>query len=458
MLPLDLSYNAFIELIDNAYDEICVWNREMRLVYINKPAQKHYGYTPEECVGQRVGDLVEKQQLWSPTIVEYTFARKKPLMQKQRTISGIDIMTISTPIFDAQGEVAYVVQNVRELDEFLFRELEPVTADSLQQEQGGEGEIIARSAHMRRLLQKVRKLAKTEAPLLITGETGVGKTQLARQIHEWSGRKEKPFVSVNMSSLSGSVLETELFGYEAGTFTGEKKEGKRGLLEVANGGTLFLDEIGDFPLDLQTKFLQVLQDEAFVPVGGSHPVPLDVRILYATNIDLPRLVEAGSFRRDLYERINMMEVRIPALRERPDDLTALTEYFLEHFNHKYRRQVTLPEEVGELFSHYQWQGNVRELSNAVERLVLLSEDGVGHTRDLPESFFSVDFFAAGRSVPSYAGKRSYRSVIEEAERQLVEEQYDAHPSSRKLATALGVSQSTASRLIRKYIPEGEADG
>ena len=437
----------FIQLIDNVYDEICIWDASWHLIYANKVFYKHYNFRPEALLGKTVEELSDKLRLWYPTCVPETFTEKKPFIQRQRTITGIDIITISVPVFDDNDNVKYIVQSVREGEKELNKELTPVKSRS--DDEPHERRVIYKSPEMKKTLEYAETIARTDAPILILGETGTGKSYIAKYIHEHSSRSGKPFIVVNMASLSPAVIESELFGYKKGAFTGADSKGKKGLFEAANGGTLFLDEMGDFPYELQSKLLNVIQEEEFIPVGGTETVKLNVRLICATNCDLVKMIEAGKFRRDLYHRINMLEITIPPLRHRKDDIIELTDYFLEMFNRKYNKQVRLSDSVRDIFMKYSWTGNVRELSNVVERGVITSEHDIMDNSRLPDSFFSMDNIkSSGECVFE---KMSFDAVMEEYEGKLIRKAYELYPSSRRMAEALKLSQSTANRLIRKYI-------
>lgn len=450
-MPLckDFDLETFAELVDNVYDEICIWDSTWHLVYANKVLYRHYGLKPEEILGRTVTELSVKKRLWYPTCVPETFNEKKPFIQHQRTITGIEIETISVPVFgDGDSEnVKYVVQSVRESTKELFKELTPVKGVSDEDSEGRK--LIYKSAAMAACVEYAEKIAKTNAPLLILGETGTGKSYIAKYVHEHSKRSSKPFVTVNMASLSPAVIESELFGYRKGAFTGANSSGKKGLFEAADGGTLFLDEIGDFPYELQSKLLHVIQEEEFIPVGGTESVKVDVRLICATNCDLVRMVEAGKFRRDLYHRINMLELTIPSIRKRRDDIPVLMDYFLGIFNRKYEKAVVISDAVKEQFMKYSWTGNVRELSNVVERGVITADNGIVEISDLPDTFFSIDNIR--QSSDCVFEKLSFDAVMDEYEGKIIRKAYELYPSSRRLAEALKVSQTTASRLIRKHV-------
>ncbi len=460
VLDNEFDFESFVKLIDNIYDEICIWDADWNCVYANQACYQHYGMRPNELLGKNVKEFIDRK-LWYPTCVPDTYSEKKPVMQRQRTCLGIDIVTISVPIFDSFNNVKYIIQSVREADDYLLKKVANIPADKIITDDLSDSKckIIYRSDAMGSLIEYSKKAAASKAPILILGETGTGKTMLARYIHKCSDRADKPFVNVNIASLSPSVIESELFGYEAGAFTGAASKGKKGIFEAANGGTLFLDELGEFPYDLQAKFLHVLQDEQFIPVGGLEPVELDVRILCATNCDIEKMIKAGRFRADLYHRINLIELTVPPLRERPEDILILSEYLLEKLNEKYGKMVRISDEVLDLFCNYTWSGNVRELSNVIERGIITADNDIIRVKNLPESFFSVDNIETGEKTAAQIVSKdifghtdsSFEEAREHWESQFIKEKYDKHPSSRKLARALDISQSKASRLIRKYI-------
>lgn len=447
ILKDEVAFKTFVELIDNLYDEIFIWDENRRVVYANKACYRHYGMQPQDFVGKTLEDFTEKERLWTPTCVPNTFEEKKPVIQRQKTFLGIGITTISVPIFDEANNVKYVVQSVRDDERDLFKELSPIQG-IMEEGVFVEERMIYKSQAMKNVMEDSKKVAKTKAPILILGETGTGKSLMAKYIHDHSKRKEKPFVGINMASLSPSVIESEFFGYKKGAFTGANKEGKKGLFEMANGGTLFLDEIGDFPYELQAKFLHVLQDEEVIPVGGYVPIKLDIRIICATNCDLRKMVEVGKFRKDLYHRLNIFEITIPPIRGRRDDLLLLTSHFLNVFNKKYEKNVSCSEGVIESFLKYTWSGNVRELSNVVERGVITTEGGFIEVSDLPESFFSIDHIK--KSSACVLEHMTFDAALELYEKKLILLAYEKHKTSRKVAEALSLSQSKASRLIRKH--------
>ena len=235
--------------------------------------------------------------------------------------------------------------------------------------------LVARSPAMLRIVHLVESLHRSEATVLVTGESGTGKELIARAIHRQSNRNTKRFVDVNCAAIPGTLLESELFGYEAGAFTDARKR-KIGLLEHASGGTILLDEIGDMSIHLQAKFLRMLEDGHIRRLGGNDNIPIDVRFIFSTNKDLNRMVAEGSFREDLYYRISVVPILIPPLRERSEDLLLLAQYYVEEFNQKFKKKVTgFTEDAERILTAYPWPGNVRELKNIIERIMILHNDG-----------------------------------------------------------------------------------
>ncbi len=274
--------------------------------------------------------------------------------------------------------------------------------------------ILGKSKAIRDLIELIEKVAKTDSTVLILGESGTGKSLVAKTIHYESKRREAPFITVNCASIPENLLEAELFGYEKGAFTGAYSS-KKGKFELANGGTIFLDEIGDMPLSLQAKLLRVLQDKEIEPLGSEKTVKVDVRIIAATNRDLKKLVEEGKFREDLYYRLNVIPIYIPPLRERKEDVPLLIEYYLEEFNRKYGKRVRITKRAMKLLLEYDWPGNVRELANLMERLVILNDEEVRED-SLPAYMRSVTRDHEAGDLPSLIEKTEREKIIEALEK------------------------------------------
>lgn len=450
LLENSVTFEEFVKMLDESYDEIFIWDKNHKIIYVNNACIRHYGLPAQYFVGKTLEECIVHEKLWSPTCVPLTFDEKRSFIQREKSLLGIDMLTISSPILDDEGNVKYVFQSVRDDEEDLFKMLSPRILKSAQEETGMDVKIIGKSPAMIKTLNFADKIAATKAPVLILGETGTGKSLLAKYIHEKSPRRNKPFVSINIASLSPTVIESELFGYQKGAFTGAEKNGKVGLFEAANGGTLFLDEIGELPYDLQAKFLHTLQEETITPVGSHTPIKLDIHIISATNCDLRTMIEAGKFREDLYHRLNVFDIMIPPLRKRQEDIELLTAYYLNLLNKKYERNVTISSRVMDSFKSYPWKGNIRELSNVLERAILMTDGSTIEVANLPESFFHVgNIKMTGCAIDSE--KISFDEAMERYENHIIKEAYNVCKSSRKMAEYLQISQTKANRLIQKHI-------
>ncbi len=252
--------------------------------------------------------------------------------------------------------------------------------------------IVGRSKKMKEIFNTIKKVAPTDSVVLITGESGTGKELVAKAIHRLSNRNEKPFIPVNCGAIPKDLIESELFGYRKGAFTGANTN-KIGRFEAASKGTIFLDEIGELPIELQVKILRVLQENEIQPLGATHPIKVDVRIIAATNRNLEKLIEEGKFREDLYYRLNVIHINLPPLRERKEDIDILIDYFFRKFTEKHKKSdkiLGIAEETKFILNNYSWPGNVRELENCIERLVILKEEGIILPSDLPSKFFEMD--------------------------------------------------------------------
>lgn len=295
-------------------------------------------------------------------------------------------------------------------------------------------------------MQLALRLASVDSTVLITGESGVGKGVIAKLLHENGARKEFPFITVNCGAIPESLIESELFGYERGAFTGSRIEGKKGLFEAAQKGTIFLDEISELPLNLQVKLLQVIQDREFTRVGGVNRIPVDVRIISATNKDLHLLVKSGKFREDLYYRLNVVPINVPPLRERPEDILPLIQSNLEKYNNQLGENKTLEPAALAVLLHYSWPGNIRELQNIVERLILTTRDNLITEENLP---VFIRTSAEAQPVQSME-HTSLRASMERAEKEVLTRALAEYKSTRAIAKALQVSQPTIVRKLHKY--------
>jgi DNA-binding NtrC family response regulator len=298
--------------------------------------------------------------------------------------------------------------------------------------------IIAQSPQMLEILNLIRKVAKTDANVLITGDNGTGKELIARELHRHSKRAEEIMVSVDMGAISETLFESELFGHKKGAFT-DARENRTGKIENASGGTLFLDEIGNLPLHLQPKLLSVLQNRTVTPIGSNHSVPVDIRLVCATNRNLQQMADEGTFREDLLYRINTIQIEIPPLRERKKDIIAITDYFLKIYCGKYRKNCTKINNQGlQKLAEYHWPGNVRELQHAIEKAVILSDK---NELDADDFFFN----------PTLDSTINFEGTIEEMERKMISKVLQKSGSNLSAAShLLGITRQTLYNKMKKY--------
>ncbi|WP_077369376.1 sigma-54 interaction domain-containing protein [Anaerosalibacter sp. Marseille-P3206] len=311
--------------------------------------------------------------------------------------------------------------------------------------------IIGDSPKIMEVKEVSEKVAMSKSSVLLRGESGTGKELFARAIHNSSNRKNCPFVAINCASIPDNLLESELFGYEGGAFTGAKAEGQMGKFELANGGTLFLDEIGDLPIHLQPKILRVLQDEAFMRVGGKELIPIDFRLIAATNRDLEKMISEGGFREDLYYRLNVIPIRIPPLRERIEDIDLLSQYLIEKYCIRLGRDLKyFSKEVEEAFNRYSWPGNVRELENVVEYLVNVVKGKEIKFENLPYNL-KKQFIDSGDKINN---NESLKDIMDNYEKRVLESYLRTYGNTtedkEKISSILGINLSTLYRKLNKY--------
>ncbi|HBP64016.1 MAG TPA: transcriptional regulator [Desulfosporosinus sp.] len=457
-LKITKDCNKELEAIFNSsYDEIFVADGEGFTLKVNKASELFCGMKAEEILGKHVSEL-EKLGLFSPSITTQVLKQKKRTTLIQSTKSGQKIIVTANPVFDDKGKVILVVTNSRDITELsnLRQRLEDTEKlinnyrteiVKLRKESVNTSKIISQSAKMEQILILAGKVAGVDSTVLIEGESGVGKGVVALKIHQLSKRSKYPFITINCGAIPESLIESELFGYEGGSFTGAKKEGKKGLFEVASTGTIFLDEISELPLNLQVKLLHVIQDKRLRRVGGTSYIEVNARIIAATNCDIPQLVKERKFREDLYYRLNVVPLVVPPLRHRKEDIPVLIDHFLEMFLEKYELHKKIASDTLELLLNYNWPGNVRELENLIERVVVTVDTLEVLPFHLPDHILHAD----GTSKKVYVHDIcSLKNATEELERQLLTKALIKFRNTYKMADALKVNQSTIVRKMHRY--------
>ncbi|MBN1344997.1 MAG: sigma 54-interacting transcriptional regulator [Phycisphaerae bacterium] len=375
-------------VLDSIADGVFTVDRQWRITSFNRAAEETIGIARDEAVGKPCCEVFRANVCERDCVLRRTMESGEPVINKQIWIVATDgrriPISVSTALLrDRRGDVIGGVETFRDLSlvERLRRELA---------KQHAFEDIVSRSHLMHGLFAILPEVAESGSTVLIEGESGTGKELLARAIHHLSGRKRKPFVAVNCGALPDTLLESELFGYEAGAFTDARKP-KKGRFALAAGGTLFLDEIGDVSPALQVRLLRVLQERQYEPLGGVETIKADVRVICATNRDLQALTAEGRFRQDLYYRVNVVRLRAPPLRERREDIPPLVEHFIARFNALRGKDVSgVSDGVMARLMRHDWPGNVRELENAMEHAFILCRGPVIEPQHLPGQFLPVD--------------------------------------------------------------------
>jgi PAS domain S-box-containing protein/TyrR family helix-turn-helix protein len=445
-------------IVESSFDGLFITDgKGMTLRYNNAFAQLT-GINRYEYVGRSVEDI-KRDGIISDPVTFSVLEQKKSITVMQESRIGKLTLTTGNPVIDKNGELIRVVCNVRDITELnlLRQELEKVQGltqhyenqlRTLQMQYNGSEKLVVSSSKMRKMLEMVIRLAAVDSTILVTGESGTGKELIAEIIHSNSSRSDKPLIKVNCGAIPENLLESELFGYEGGAFTGARKEGKPGYIELAAGGTLFLDEIGEIPLPLQVKLLRFLQSKEIIRVGGASYHNIDVRIITATNRDLLEMVQKKEFREDLYYRLNVVPVNTPPLRERKEDIPPLVAHFMGLYSRKYRMERKIAPGVIDIFMQYDWPGNVRELENLIERLVVVSPQDIIRREDLPVHL--MDTVGVNSSYVLVSGIIPLKEAVESVEKQLLEKVYNKSLTTRQMAKELEVDASTIVRKAAKY--------
>lgn len=440
------------EIIEGSFDGILVTDGEGNVQLVNQGYVHNTGIAKEKLLGHNMQELINP--VWMRESVVFLVKKQRgPVSLRHTTQNGNKIIVTGVPIFDESGEIKRIVVNSRDISEICSlsqklqeaRDREQLYIQNLSANADNQEKLVIYSPAMQQIFQMAKKLSAFNTNVLITGESGVGKEEVTRYIHRNSMRKGKHFVAVNCGAIPENLLESELFGYEGGAFTGALKEGKAGLFETADGGTLMLDEVGEMPLSLQVKLLRVLEKREIMRIGGSKAIPVDVRIISATNQDLWEMVQQGKFREDLYYRLNVVRLDIPPLRERPEDIPPLSLMFINRFNAQYGMNKHLSYPVLQEFQNHEWKGNVRELKNTIESMFVLSSGDYLQLGDLP--WRKKQEFEMGRNSTQ---PQSLEEAVADFERKLLESARRRCGSTRQMAAELKVNQSTIVRKMKKY--------
>ena len=474
-----LSEHDIAEAVESSRDGFMIADVNGRILYLNESYIRLTQLGNLAHIGAYMQDMVDQGHIDNSNCLK-AIAERTVMVDVHPTRDSV-IVVNSTPVFHLDGSIRYVVTNVQDGTDYLRmydqiqsidKKLDDISQRFSNDEFLSQG-VIAFSLPMRQIFKKARHIATFDVTVLITGKSGSGKDVVAHYIHNNSNRRERPFISINCGAIPENLMETELFGYAEGTFTGQVRGGKQGLISAAEGGTLFLDEIGEMPLSMQAKLLHVLETNTYRSVGSTKLLQPNVRFICATNQNLIQLVREKRFREDLYYRINVLPMEIPPLRERKDDIYPLCLFFLDHYNKKYNTQKHISAATLQSLAEYDWPGNVRELKNAIEEMVVLSQDAYlalpenfGRKACVPDICEARPASAAvppqndpSAAMPSARKPRETEELpsverlcefLDEQEKQYLIQVYRQIGSTRRMAEALGVNHSTIMRKLKKY--------
>lgn len=443
-------------IIDSSFDGIFVTDEGSITLKVNKAYERITGIKSAEVLGRTMTSLVA-DGVYDESATLKVLQEKRPVTIVQNIMkTGKTVVVTGNPIFDENGKVFRVVTNVRDVTELnllqeKLKKMEQLQSrykieiEQLRKNVIDHNDFVIKSKKMKDIYALALKLAAVDSTILIQGDSGVGKEIFSEIVHRHGPRWDKPFVKISCAAIPENLLESELFGYASGAFTGAIKKGRVGVFELAHGGTIFLDEIGEMPISLQVKLLRVLQEREIVRIGDSKPVKVDIRIMAATNRNLEEMVKNNQFRRDLFFRINVVPVVIPPLRERKEAISHFISFFLKKHNKKCGFSKQFSTEAVDAMIDYDWPGNVRELENMVEQLLVMAQGEVIIFDDLPNRFKN----SHSLSVSSSLEVKPLKVALEEFECRLLKTAIEKHGSSRKVAAALGIDQSTVVRKANR---------
>ncbi len=446
-------------IIDSSFDGLYITDGDGMTIRINKAIKRITDLGEDELLNRSMNELVDTGIL-SRSASLMVLENKIPVTTSLTTITGKLLLVSATPVFDENANIRRIVTNVRDISELNLLKQRIEQLEELknhfefqmnQMKVKLSGNLIFKNQQMEKLVYQAIKVAEVDSTVLITGESGVGKELIAEIIHHNSSRKTGPYIKLNCAAIPENLLESELFGYESGAFTGARKGGKPGIFELAHEGTLLLDEIGDVPIHLQVKLLRAIQEREIIRIGGTRPIHVDVRIVAVTNQDLEDMIRKGQFREDLFYRLNVIPIQVPSLRERREDIPLLAHHFLNKYNRRYKLNKGLEMDIIESLIKYDWPGNIRQLENLVERLVVTTGPDLISLKNLPTSIL-MDHDSRDNNEKAIIVNHilPMKAAIETVESLLLEKTFKVANSCHKAAEILEVDPSTISRKARKY--------
>ncbi|GAA0724607.1 sigma-54-dependent Fis family transcriptional regulator [Clostridium malenominatum] len=423
--------------INNAYCDFLETTKEKAIgCHINKfipntkmPQIAKMGIKEVDMVHELVGDRTYKGD-------KFLFVTRAPVKKDGQVIAAVaqvkfrlHTMELAKKLFKQDEEIKYYKDELQRLGQFRF----------------AFNKILGKSHCFLEVMEFAKKASNSNLPVLINGETGTGKEVFANAIHYGSSRKNNPLITINCAAIPHELLESELFGYEEGSFTGAKKGGKKGKFQLANKGTIFLDEIGDMPLHMQAKLLRVLQENEIEKIGGYKPIPIDVRVIAATHQDLRKLIKEKKFREDLFYRLNVINIKIPPLRQRKEDIELFINNFLNELNKKYKTNITISQRAQELLLNHRWPGNIRELKNVIESAYVIADKDIIGIKHFPSNLLTAD-----NSVSIDKNMNNLDLILKEFEKDIIiESLMENDYKIAKTANDLGVHRTTLYKKLEK---------
>ncbi len=466
--------NAILSVL---HEGICISNADGIILKINPMYERLSGLSPETLLGKRVSflnskagvfdeaephaDRVEKKKgIFRGAVSPVILKSKRPASSVQQTSGGRKNLLHGYPVLNSSGDVELVVTFIRDISHLtLFKEqIEYHThifkefwtnIQNNAREVSAPASVVIESPAMKKVMAQAQKIAVTDANVLILGNTGVGKGEMARYIHAQSERSENTFFCADCTSIPENLIESELFGYARGAFSGARREGKPGYFDIAAGGTIFLDEIGELSLAMQAKLLRVLQDQEIMQIGALKPKKIDTRIIAATNVNLEQAVAEGKFRQDLYFRLQVSVLYIPPLKERQADIEPLAHHFLQRYNLKYRKQFYLSDAVVPLLLKHGWPGNIRELQNMIQGIVITHEKSVIEPMDLPRLMPKESPSSSGSyTLDTCHGGKPLKELMADIEFEILQKAMETYKTTEKVAEVFQVNRTTVSRKLQ----------